>query len=173
MNPLGADQSTRRVPIDMFWRNLVAHHLYRPARFWFDGAEPMMRHTEHPVVPLDEMHCVRVMLEGGGRSYYNVGAKRKYLFADTVGKDIVMVEAAATCGYQFVRGRTPRRGKRVKEREETKYLEERKEEEEKEREREAEKLKRRKVRGRGRRRSSFGTENVAKEVSMLFVASSS
>lgn len=91
-----------------------------------------------------------------------------------MGKDIVMVEAAATCGYQFVRGRTPRRGKRVKEREETKYLEERKEEEEKEREREAEKLKRRKVMGRGSvRRSSFGTENVAKEVSMLFVASSS
>ena len=171
MNPLGADQSTRRMPIDVFWRNLVAHHLYRPARFWFDGAEPMMRHTEHPVMPLDEMKCVRVMLGGGGRSDYNVGNKRKYLFADKVGKDIVVVEAAATCGYQFVRGRTPRRGKRGKEREETKYLEEKKEEEEKEREREAEKRKRRGGRARGRRRSSCGTENVAKEVSMLFSSS--
>jgi hypothetical protein len=171
MNPLGADQSTRRMPIDVFWRNLVAHHLYRPARFWFDGAEPMMRHTEHPVMPLDEMKCVRVMLGGGGRSDYNVGNKRKYLFADKVGKDIVVVEAAATCGYQFVRGRTPRRGKRGKEREEMKYLEEKKEEEEKEREREAEKRQRRGGRARGRRRSSCGTENVAKEVSMLFSSS--
>jgi hypothetical protein len=146
MNPLGADQSTRRLDIEPFWRRLVAKHIYRPSRFWFDGAEPCLRHTEHPEQPLTETESLKVILDGGGRSNYNTGRKRKYLFADTKGKQVVLTEAAASIGYCFVRSRTPRRNISTQ----TLWKEQKREE-----------YKRKKTRGRGRRRSSAGTVGAA------------
>lgn len=153
MNPLGADQSTRRISIETFWRNLVARHAYRPARFWFDGAEPLLRHTEAPDHPITESEAIKIILDGGGRSVYNDGRKRKFLFADKVGKDIKLSEAAASVGYQFVQLRTPRR-KESAERTHA-YVEK-------------EKKKIVRSKRRGRRRSSVSTSGDAARAAALF-----
>ena len=109
--PLGADQSTKRVDIDTFWRRLVGKHVYRPAKFYYPGAEPTLRHSETPDTPRTEMSCLRVMLDGRGRSVYNNGRVRQFLAADKEGKAMNIVEAATTIGYRVVGCRTPRRRK--------------------------------------------------------------
>ena len=111
MNELGSDQSTKRVDIDAFWRRLVSKHVYRPAKFYFPGAEPTLRHRETPDKPRTELSCVRVMLDGRGRSVYNNGRVRQFLAADKEGKSMSIVEAATTIGYRVVGCRTPRRRK--------------------------------------------------------------
>ena len=153
MNPLGADQSTRRISIETFWHNLVARHAYRPARFWFDGAEPLLRHTEAPDHPITESEAIKIILDGGGRSVYNDGRKRKFLFADKVGKDIKLSEAAASVGYQFVQLRTPRRKENAERR--SAYVEK-------------EKKKMLRSKRRGRRKSSVSTSGDAARAAVLF-----
>tara|TARA_B100000795_G_scaffold245400_1_gene210509 strand:+ start:25 stop:1305 length:1281 start_codon:yes stop_codon:yes gene_type:complete len=156
MNPLGADQSTRRLEIEPFWRKLVAEHVYRPSRFWFDGAEPCIRHTEHPEYPLTETESIKIILDGGGRSNFNTGTKRQFLFADKKGKNIILTEGAATIGYQFVQCRTPRRinGKTLNE---WNIVVESREE----------KVKMKRARKKGRRRSTQGTMEDAKRAARL------
>jgi hypothetical protein len=155
LNPLGAEQSTRRFPILPFWQNLVAHHIYRPPRFWFDGAEPCIRFDDSPDKPLNEMKCLKILLENN--SNFNNGKKRKYLFADKNGKKLVVTEAAASCGYQLVRCRTPRRRFSAQKIQEMDDAYERKE-----------RKKRKKARKRGRRNSNMNDAGAAAQAAALF-----